>query len=149
MRLGEICTRKVITVERHTPVPETARLMRSQHVGNVIVVDRTARGTLPVGIITDRDIVVQVIAAGLEPTRLTAGDIMALDLVTASEDQGAFETVEQMQRNGVRRLPVVDKSGCLIGVISADDLLKLFAIQLTDLSKVSASERKQELQARA
>jgi len=149
MQLGEICTRNAVTVERRTPVQETARLMRSHHVGNVIVVDRSNKGLKPVGIVTDRDIVVQVIAAGLDPAGLTAGDIMALDLITAPQDQNAFETVEQMQRNGVRRLPVVDNMGCLIGVIAADDLLELFAMQLTSLSKVSVSERKQELQARA
>ncbi len=149
MRLGEICTRNVVTVERNTLVQETARMMRAHHVGDVIVVDHAARGRIPVGIVTDRDIVVQVIAAGLESARLTAGDIMALELVTASEDQSAFETVEQMHRNGVRRLPVVDKAGCLLGVIAADDLLELFAMQLTSLSKISASERKQELHARA
>ena len=149
MRLGEICTRNVITVERHTPVPEMARMMRSHHVGNVIVVDHAARGPVPVGIVTDRDIVVQVIAAGLDSTRLTAGDIMTLDLITASDDQNAFDTVEQMQRNGIRRLPVVDRMGSLVGVIAADDLLELFAIQLTSLSKVAASERKLELQVHA
>lgn len=149
MRLGEICTRNVVTVERGTPVDETARLMRSQHVGDVIVVDHSARGAIPVGIVTDRDIVIQIIAAGLDPSRLTAGDVMALDLVTVAEDQSAFETVAQMQRNGVRRLPVVDKMGCLAGVITGDDLLELFAMQLSSLSKVSSSERKQELQAHA
>lgn len=149
MRLGEICTRSVATVERHTPIPEMARLMRSLHVGNVIVVDRASRGPLPVGIVTDRDIVVQVIAAGVDPARLTAGDIMTTGLTTARDDQTPFETVEQMQRNGVRRLPVVDKMGCLLGVIAADDLLELFAMQLTSLSKVSVSERKLEMQARA
>ncbi len=149
MRLGEICTRNVVTVEKNTPVHETARLMRTHHVGNVIVVERTTKGPVPVGIVTDRDIVVQVIAANLDPMRLTAGDIMTLDLVTAGEDQSAFETVEQMQRNGIRRLPVINKSGCLVGVMAADDLLELFAMQLTILSKVSASERRQELHARA
>ncbi len=149
MRLGEICTRSVVSVDRTMPVQETARLMRSHHVGNVIVVDRGPRGLMPVGIVTDRDIVVQVIAAGLDAARLTAGDIMSLDLITGSEDQDAFETVEQMQRNGVRRLPVVDKVGCLAGVIAADDLLELFAMQLSSLAKVSVSERKQELQVRA
>ena len=149
MRLAEISTRTVVTVERKTSVEQTARLMRLHHVGDVIVVDQTAHGAVPVGIVTDRDIVVQVLAAGLDPARLTAGDLMALDLITAGEDQDAFETVEQMQRHGVRRLPVVDKSGCLAGVITADDLLELFAIQLSSLSKVSSAERKLELQARA
>lgn len=113
MRPGEICTRNV-TVERNTPVQETAHL----------------------------------IAAHLDAARLTAGDITTLDLVTAGEDQSAFETVEQMQRNGIRRLQVVNKLGCLVGVMAADDLLELFARQLT-IWKVSASERRQELHARA
>jgi CBS domain-containing protein len=124
-------------------------MMRSHHVGNVIVVDHAARGPIPVGIVTDRDIVVQVIAAGLDSARLTAGDIMTQDLITAPEDQNAFDTVEQMRRNGIRRLPVVDRMGSLLGVIAADDLLELFAIQLTGLSKVAVAERKLELQAHA
>jgi CBS domain-containing protein len=124
-------------------------MMRSHHVGNVIVIDRAARGPLPVGIVTDRDIVVQVIAAGLDPARLTAGDIMTQDLITGPDDQNAFDTVEQLQRNGIRRLPVVDRMGCLVGVIAADDLLELFAMQLTGLSKVAVTERKLELQAHA
>jgi CBS domain-containing protein len=148
MRLGEICTRNVVTVEKERSVPETARMMRLHHVGDVIVVDQTSHGPLPVGIVTDRDIVVQVIAAGLDPLILTAGDIMTADVITAREDQSAIETVEQMQRYGVRRLPVVDKMGCLIGVIAADDLLELFAMQFSALSKVAVSERRQELLAR-
>jgi CBS domain-containing protein len=148
MQLGEICTRNVVNVERNTSIHEAARLMRSHHVGDVIVVDRGTRGLMPVGIVTDRDIVVQVIAAGLDPAQLTAGDVMTLDLVSAPQDQGLFETVEQMHRYGVRRLPVTDKSGCLVGVVAADDLLELFAMQLSSLSKVAVSERMQELHAR-
>ena len=148
MQLGEICTRNVVNVERNTTIHETSRLMRSHHVGDVIVVDRGPRGLIPVGIVTDRNIVVQVIAAGLDPARLTAGDVMALGLVSAPLDQGLFETVEQMYRHGVRRLPVTDPAGCLVGVIAADDLLELFAMQLSSLSKVAVSERMQELHAR-
>jgi CBS domain-containing protein len=123
--------------------------MRTHHVGDVIVVDRSARGLIPVGIVTDRDIVVQVIASGLDPARLTAGDIMAIDLVIATEDQSAFETVAQMQRHAVRRIPVVDRFGCLAGIVAGDDLLELFAMHLSSLSKISSSERKQEMSARA
>ena len=149
MLLGEICMRHVVSVERNTSVQEVARLMRLHHVGDVIVVDISARGTTPVGIVTDRDIVVQIIATGLDPARLTAGDLMAVDLVTAPEDQGLFETVEQMQRQGVRRLPVVDKLGCLVGVIAVDDLLEFFSIQFASLAKVAVKERVHELHARA
>jgi len=149
MRIGEICIRDVVHVERGTSVQEAARLMRSEHVGDVIVVDQGGRGLLPVGIVTDRDIVVQVTAVGLDPASLAAGDIMTMDLVTAPEDQDLFETLEQMRRHSIRRLPVVDKMGCLVGVIAADDVLELLAMQLSSLSKVARTERVQELQARA
>jgi CBS domain-containing protein len=149
MRIGEICIRDVVHVERSTPLQEAARLMRSQHVGALIVVDQGGYGLSPVGIVTDRDIVVQVIAAGLDPASLTAGDVMARDLVTAQEDQGLYDTLDQMHRHAVRRLPVVDKLGCLAGVIASDDLLELLAMQLSSLAKVSRTERVLELQARA
>lgn len=149
MCIGEICIRDVIHVERQTPISETARLMRAHHVGNVIVVDRENRGLRPVGIVTDRDIIVQVIAAGLDPARLTAGDLISHDLITAPEEQGIFETIQQMQHSGIRRLPVTNHSGHLVGILAADDLLELLSIQLSSLSKVASFERKQELAARA
>jgi CBS domain-containing protein len=149
MRVGEICIRDMIHVERTTSVLEAARLMRTHHVGNVIVVERESRGLRPVGIVTDRDIVVQVIGAGLDPVRLSAGDLMSHDLITAPEEQGIFETIEQMQHSGVRRLPITDHSGHLMGIVTVDDLLELLSIQLSSLSKVTTHERKQERAARA
>ena len=149
MRIGEICIRDVVHVERSTSIVESARLMRTHHVGNVVVIDSDARGLVPVGIVTDRDIVVQVVAVGLDPARLSVGDLMAGDLVTASEEQGIFETIEQMQHSGIRRLPVTDKSRHLMGIVSVDDLLAMLSIQLSSLSKVPVHERKLELAARA
>ena len=122
--------------------------MRSRHVGDLIVVDRAARGPIPVGIITDRDIVVEIVAAGLQPSQLSLGDIIAGSLITASEDQGIFDTIQQMQHNGIRRLPVVDKHGVLLGIITTDDVLQFLAIQFRGLSNVAARERRQEAEAR-
>jgi CBS domain-containing protein len=123
--------------------------MREHHVGNVVVVERDKRGSVPVGIVTDRDIVISVIAPKLDPSQLTVGEIMGADLVTASDDQDVFETVEQMRRHGIRRLPITDKQGGLLGIVAVDDLLELLAMQLSGLSRVVARERKQELEARS
>jgi CBS domain-containing protein len=122
--------------------------MRSHHVGNVVVVESGTRERTPVGIVTDRDITVGVVAAGIEGSRLTIGDLMGSQLITASEDQGVFEAVEQMQRNGIRRLPVVDRQGLLAGIITVDDLLELLAMQMTELSRAIARERRKEIEAR-
>jgi CBS domain-containing protein len=148
MRIGEICVRNVVCADRKTTVEEAAQLMRSKHVGDLIVVDSAARGPVPVGIITDRDIVVQIVAAGLEPSQLSLGDIIGGGLITTSEDQGIFDTIQQMQHNGIRRLPVVDKHGVLLGIITTDDVLQFLAIQFRGLSNVAVRERRQEAEVR-
>ena len=148
MTIGEICVRDVVTATRDTPVLEAARLMRSRHVGDIVVVESGKRGPVPIGIVTDRDIVVGIIAPGIEVARLTLGDIMSRDLVTIPDTQHVFETLEQMQRHGVRRLPVVDREGVLFGIISVDDLMQLLAIQLSELARITTRERRQEIEAR-
>lgn len=100
------------------------------------------------GILTDRDIVVEVIAAGREPASLTVGAVMAHELVTASEEQGVFETIQQMRANGIRRVPIVDRKGSLIGVVSVDDLIEMLADELGGIAELMQRERKHEEQTR-
>jgi CBS domain-containing protein len=149
MRIGEIGIRNVVCAGPDTTVLDAARLMRSHHVGDVVVVESGKWGPVPVGIVTDRDIVISVIAPRLDSSQLTVGDIMGTDLVVASENQDVFETVEQMQHHGIRRLPITDKQGALLGIVAVDDLVELLAMQLSGLSKVIARERKQEVEARS
>ena len=89
----------------------------------------------PIGIVTDRDIVVAVVAAtGVRPEQLTVGDVMSSNLVVAGEDVGVFEAVDLMQDRGARRLPVVDAEGHLVGIITLDDVLRMVAGELTALA---------------
>lgn len=148
MRLGEICNRNVVCADRGTGLQEAAQTMRTRHVGALVVVDQSTKGPLPVGIVTDRDLVVEVFAGDIDSTRLTVEDIMVSPLIFGTEDQDVFDTVEQVQHNGIRRLPVVDRQGCLMGIITADDLLEVLAIQASQLSKVVQRERRQEIQER-
>lgn len=148
MQIGEICIRDVVSATRDTPVLEAARLMRSRHVGDVVVVETGKRGPVPIGIVTDRDIVVGIIAPRIDVAQLTLGDIMGRDLITIPETQDVFETLEHMQRHGVRRLPVADRAGVLLGIVSIDDLLELLAMQVSDLSKIITRERRKEIEAR-
>jgi CBS domain-containing protein len=145
MTIGEICTRVTVFTTRETTVAEAAKLMRQHHVGSLVVVDEVKGGKrVPVGIVTDRDAVVEVMATGLDPKTITVGDIMAQELVTARESEGVLETMQIMRYKGVRRLPIVGKSGELIGIVAIDDLLEVLAEEFSELAKVLAREQARE-----
>ncbi len=148
MAIGEICNREVVVVTRQTPVIEAARLMRQHHVGDVVVVMEEGGLRTPVGIVTDRDIVVEVVAAGLDPDALTVGEIMTPELATVQENAGVFEAIRYMRDKGVRRLPVVDGNADLIGILALDDLLDLLAEELGALARLIARERNKEAKLR-
>jgi CBS domain-containing protein len=144
MRVGEFCSREVVIVDREETIVEAARLMREKHVGDVVVVEERAGERFPVGIMTDRDIVVQLVAAGIALDAVSIGDAMSFELVTAREEDGLLDTIRQMQLKGVRRLPVVDGRGALVGILSIDDLLELISEQLSGLVTVITREQERE-----
>ena len=148
MNIGEICTIQTVTCTRDETVQGAALLMRKHHVGDLIVTDQADGQAIPVGIVTDRDIVVSVIALGLDPAGLQVDDIISDDLLTCREDDDVYETIEHMRLRGIRRVPVVDGAGGLSGIVSADDLLEFLAEEMGDLSRISASGQAHEKRAR-
>lgn len=145
MTIGEICTRETVIATREMTVAAAAQLMRRHHVGTLVVVDQVNGGKrVPVGIVTDRDAVVEVMATGLDPNAITVGDIMDQELVTARENEGVLETMQIMRYKGVRRLPIVGKAGELIGIVSIDDLLEVLAEEFSELAKIFAREQARE-----
>lgn len=148
MAIGELCNREVVVVTRETPVAEVAQLMRSHHVGDVIVVMEEGGQRIPLGIVTDRDVVVEVVAPGLDPATLTAGEIMAPELATVQENTGVFEAIRYMRDKGVRRMPVVSPDGALAGILTLDDLLELLAEELGALARLVAREQDREAKVR-
>jgi CBS-domain-containing membrane protein len=144
MNIGEVCTRVVVTATSDMSVAEAAALMRTHHVGNVIVIKETAGKVTPIGIVTDRDIVVEVVAAKVDPGALTAGEMMGQALVTARETEGLYEVLERMRREGIRRMPVIDENGALIGIVTLDDLLEIVAEEMNEMAKVISRERLRE-----
>ncbi len=142
MPIGDVCIRDVVVATKDVTVQQAAVLMRRHHVGDLVVVVEGANGgKVPVGIVTDRDIVVSVVAPTLNAAVYTVGDLVARDLVTVAEDQGVFETVQQMRMTGVRRMPVVDRAGGLVGIISVDDLIQLLSDEMNELAKLIAREQ--------
>ena len=109
MNIGEICTRSVVTCGRNASALVLAQLMRDHHVGDVIVVEEHDGKSTPVGIVTDRDLVVEVVAKSVNPDPLRAGDLVTNDLVTAFECELVYDAIWHMRSKRIRRLPV---AGC-------------------------------------
>jgi len=148
MPIGEICNREIIIVQRDTTVHEAARLMRQHHVGTLVVVEEVSGKRKPAGLVTDRDLVVEVLATQLDAAAITVGDIMLPELVTIPESSGVFEAIQFMRTKAVRRLPVVDGQDALIGIVALDDLLALLAEELSELSALVSREQDKELHGR-
>jgi CBS domain-containing protein len=145
MTIGAVCNREVITVQRDATVLHAAMLMRQYHVGDVVVVEARNAQCLPVGIVTDRDVVIKLVATELDSAVITVGDIMEPKLTIVKERSGVFEAIQAMTAKGVRRQPVVDDDGGLVGIITLDDLLLLLAKELSSLTKLVAREQKNEV----
>jgi CBS domain-containing protein len=148
MSVGEYCNREVVIAEKDTEIREAARLMRKCHVGGLVVVERQGEDTIPVGVVTDRDLVVEVLAQELEPGSLTVEDVMSLNLITARENDDLWDTLGRMRSQGIRRLPVVNDKGGLVGILTADDVLELLSEGLGDLIKLIKREIGKEAQSR-
>lgn len=142
MPISEICNREVIIAERDESALEAAKLMRQHNVGTVVVVEQRNGIRVPVGIVTDRDLVVEIVAAEVDPTLIRISDIMARELVMVKGNCGVFEGIQYMRSKGVRRMPVVDEDGALLGIVTLDDLLGLLAEELGALAKLVEHERK-------
>src|SRR5689334_10292827 len=137
-----------VTATPDKTIEEAAQLMRLNHVGDLLVVDRASgRHSLHV-ILTDRDIVVAVVAMKLDPASLTVGDVMSARPETVEEHQGILETIQRMRSAGIRRMPVVSRHGALIGIVSVDDLIQLLAEEMGELAKLISREQQIESHAR-
>lgn len=148
MRIGDICVLQPVCCNRDTTVLVAAQLMRTHHVGDLVVIDRPNGEQAPVGILTDRDIVVSVIAQGLDPSALLVGDVMSAELITAPEEEDIYETIDRMRLKGIRRLPVVNRLGGLVGIVCVDDLLEFLTQEMTELSCISGRGQRHEKHAR-
>jgi CBS domain-containing protein len=146
MDVKSICSRRLVTADRLSPLAEAARLMREHHVGSVVVTRPTTVGLLAVGIVTDRDLAVEVLARDGDGT--AASPVGALvgeqTLVGIGEDATLGEAILRMRESGVRRLLVRSEEGLLVGLLSFDDVLQACAAQLTGLAAVLPRARQRE-----
>lgn len=146
--VGTFMSREPVTCAEEFRLQQVAALMRARHVGSVVVVSGDGLGRRPVGVITDRDIVVEVVATGLDAAAITAGDIVVRPAVTAHDTDSLPEAIQKMRSRGIRRLPVVDLHGDLVGVLSSDDVLQAISHELSTLVRVAEHQPAQEARAR-
>ena len=148
MNVGDICNREVVVAYRNMSLPEAAKLMRENHVGSLVaVVDRLSE-RVPVGMLTDRDLTVAVIAKELDPRKLSVGDVIGGELFTVREEDSVTDVLRLMRERGVRRVPVLTHSGALAGLVTIDDVLDIVAEQLGDIVHAVERERVRETRVR-
>jgi len=146
MKVGKICERRPVTVGAEVALTAAARVMREKHIGYLVVVapGLSSDQVKPVGVLTDRDIVVTVVAKETDARALTAGDIMNMQPVTVSESDSIEEALQVMRRMGVRRVPVVGGAGELAGVLSLDDVIDALAAEIANVAGAIRNERQIE-----
>jgi len=132
MTIKDLCKRVVVTIDRNATAEDAARMMSASHIGNVVVVDAVDTRK-PVGIITDRDFAVEIVAQGRAPAQTTVGSFMSSPVVSVREEDGFVEALDKMAARGVRRAPVLDRDGHLKGLVSVDDLVPLLARELAKI----------------
>ncbi|MEN8257550.1 MAG: CBS domain-containing protein [Thermodesulfobacteriota bacterium] len=145
MSVGEFCNRQVVITSPESDIVAVAKLMRKHHVGDVVIVQgKEGAAKMPLGIITDRDLVIELLAQEVALDAVTVGDAMSYELVTCQESDGIWETLQRMESRGIRRMVVVNDEGSLVGILTVDDLLELLAEEMTTLSKVTLGQQARE-----
>jgi CBS domain-containing protein len=140
MSVSECCNIGVVCCEADTTIPEVAGLMRKHHVGDVIVIENREAGRVPIGIVTDRDIVIETVAVELDVKVFTASDIMNTPIVTIGAGDGLIETLRAMRDHKVRRMPVIADNGELYGIVTADDIMRLLSLELSLMTEAISDQ---------
>jgi CBS domain-containing protein len=142
MKLKNVCTLDVISCKGQSSIIEAAKQMRDHHVGNVVVVEDDEDDALPVGILTDRDIVVEVVSRNLDPQATTVASVMSTPIVVADESEDVTDALQRMRMHGVRRIVVTGAHGALTGIFTLDDMLRLNAEQAAVSLDLVAKEQR-------
>lgn len=140
----DLAAHEVVTVTPTTTLVECAQIMRAQHVGSVVVIDDQGQRDDPRGIVTDRDIVMEAVAVGLDPSTLTAGDVMTTPLAVVRDSDDILDALARMRERGIRRLAVLDEAGHLSGIVTVDNLLEALAEQFDAIVRVLKAEQTRE-----
>lgn len=148
MQVGEVCTPQVVTCPAQTRALQAAILMRKHHVGDLVVVDENSGGNVPMGVVTDRDLAIEVLGRELDPAHVTVGTLVRKPVIIAQESEDISAVIERMRTHGVRRVPVVNAHGAISGIVTLDDLLRLVIGDASALLEIMTRGQKHEQHAR-
>jgi CBS domain-containing protein len=137
--IGKVCTKRVVTASPDMTVTQAAQLMLAKNVGTVVV----ANSMKPVGLLTDRDIAVDVVGKGKDPATTRLSEVMRKALTVIREEAGILDAAKLFGKTGVRRLPVVNKAGKMVGIIALDDLIMLLGDEMAHMASGMARGLKQ------
>ena len=137
MSVGRICIREVDLAEPGESVEVAARRMNSRNVGTLMVLDKESR---PIGILTDRDLAIRVVAKGLDAGETTVGEVMSKAPDAVREETPIETALSYMRAGAFRRLPVVDNDGKLVGLVSLDDILDLLSEEFNEIGRLLRNE---------
>ncbi len=150
LNAGDVCTRSAVFAAPSMALNEAARLMREHHVGCLVVVDEPSRDErIPIGMLTDRDIVTAVVAKDADARTMRVGDVMSSDIATVREADSMLDVLRTMRRKGVRRMPVLGDRGVLAGVIALDDVLQVVAEEMEAVASAISAGNRHERYSRA
>lgn len=142
MRIGDLAVQKVATIPSGTPLLDCAKEMRSMHVGSLVVVDNENK---PIGMLTDRDITIEVVALEKDIAALVVNDVMAQPVCVAHTGEGVVDALARMRGQGIRRLPVVDEEGKLCGIVTASNIVEEISALLDSIVCSVKSSKTREI----
>jgi CBS domain-containing protein len=148
LKIRDVAVHEPVTARPSESIGACARRMHDEHVGCLVVVEDNDGESFPVGVLTDRDIAIEVVAFGLDPATMTAGDVMSERPATVEEDDDLLDALAHMRERGVRRLPVVRPDGALAGMLALDNLLETLGEEMDGVLGVMRAQRTKELRTR-
>jgi len=148
MKIGDVCRRGAISIANTEGVADAARVMREHHVGFLIVYQSGDELRRPIGVVTDRDLVVGVMAKQVDPETLKVDDVMTRQPLVANEAEDLSDLLQAMRMAGVRRVPVVDVRGALSGIIAIDDVFDVITSFMCDITGSIKHQQRMERRAR-
>ncbi len=134
MIVADYCRRDVVIIDQNQTPLDAAIAMRECHSGDVVVVESQQSSLVPLGVVTDRDIAIEIVAEQIDPQEVTIKDIVIKPLVTIKENDDLSNCIKTMKQHAVRRLPVVDNAGHLVGIISVDDVIEALSSDINDFA---------------
>jgi CBS domain-containing protein len=145
MSLQKVMSQQVLSIFPKASAADAARVMREGHVGDLVVVESRDARIVPVGMLTDRDVVMATVAVGVDPQDVYVKDIMSEGVVVARFGDSLHRVIDLMKKHGIRRVPIVGADGDLVGIVAVEDVLKLLAEELTALSRISERQQRTEM----